>query len=204
MVTTLSVGQLQTNCYLLFDQKSRKGVVIDPGDEADFIIRKIADLDIQPQLILATHGHFDHVLAALELKLAYRIPFYLGKGDLPILKRTQSTARYFTGLEVDPPSPVDGFLTNKQMLAVGKLKLKVISTPGHTPGSVSFYCAKLCAVFSGDLLFVNGGVGRTDLRGGDSKALKLSIKKILQLPAETKIYPGHGPVTTVKNEESYH
>ncbi len=98
-VFSLIVGQLQTNCYLLSDLLTKECFIIDPGDEADFIIGKIISLGLRPKMILATHGHFDHVLAATELKLAFNIPFSLHKKDLFILKRMRQTAKYFTGLD---------------------------------------------------------------------------------------------------------
>ena len=192
---TLIVGQLQTNCYLLID--NGQCLIIDPGDDADFIISRIRDLEVKPIGIVATHGHFDHILSATELKLAFGIPFYLHKADLPILKRTQPTAKYFTGLEVDPPPPVDKYLKKGQILKVGKGKLKVVETPGHTPGGISFYIKG--AVFVGDLMFAGGGVGRTDLQGGNAKLLKASIKKILKLSKNITIYPGHGEKFKLRN-----
>jgi len=200
----LVVGQLATNCYLFYDDKSRKAFIIDPGDDADFIIRKISDLDLKPQAILCTHGHFDHVLAVTELKLAFNIPFYLNAKDVRILKRTQKTTKYFTGMEVDPPSLPDKDLTQGQVLRLDSLSLKVVETPGHTQGSVSFYCRKQNICFVGDLIFAQGGLGRTDLAGGDEQRLKRSIKKILSLAKETIIYPGHGEQTTVEEEQKLH
>ena len=194
-IEKLIVGQLQTNCYLLI--ANERCLIIDPGDDADFIISRIRELEVKPIGIIATHGHFDHLLAATELKLAYGIPFYLHKADLPILKRTKSTAKYFTGLSVDPPPPVDKYLKKGQILKVSKGKLRVIETPGHTPGSISLYTKDM--VFVGDLLFADGGVGRTDLQGGDAKMLDASIKKIMKLPKNTIAYSGHGEEFKLKN-----
>lgn len=203
-VETLIVGQLSTNCYLFYDQDSGECFIIDPGDDADFIINRIKDLDLKPQLILATHGHFDHVLAITELKLAFNIPFYLNAKDAKILKRTQSTARYFIGIEPDPPAKIDKFLKEGQILKAGKLALKVIETPGHTNGSVCFYCQQKSLIFTGDLIFANGGYGRTDLKEGDFEKLQKSIKKILSLPLKTVIYSGHGEETNVENETPFY
>ena len=202
-IEKLIVGQLQTNCYLVIairqlaeKQSRRECLIIDPGDDADYIISRIRDLEVKPIGIVATHGHFDHLLAATELKLAFNIPFYLHKADLPILKRTQPTAKYFTGLEVDPPPEVDCYLKEGHFIKVGGIKIKVMETPGHTPGSISLYIKG--KIFVGDLLFAGGGVGRTDLQGGDAKLLDASIKKILKLPKNTIIYPGHGEKTTTE------
>lgn len=207
-VETLIVGQLNTNCYLVFDEDSRQTFIIDPGDDGDYIIRKIHDLDLKPQAILATHAHFDHILAATELKLALKIPFYLHKNDLPILKRTQSTAKYFTGLSADPPIFPDKFLKDSQILKLEDLSFRVIETPGHTQGSVTFFVCdrieKMLCIFVGDLLFAGGSHGRTDLEGGNYQKLKNSIKKILSFPPKTIIYPGHGKATTVEKERKFY
>jgi len=213
-VETLVVGQLSTNCYLFYDEDSRQCFIIDPGDDGDYIIRKIKDLDLKPQAILATHGHFDHVLAAAELKLAFDIPFYLNAKDAKILKRTQSTAKYFTSLEVDPVLMPDKFLSDGQELKIENCKLKILFTPGHTPGSVTFLYADRhtkkyqvqakCQAFVGDLIFAHGGYGRTDLKGGDMNKLQQSIKKILAFPSETILYSGHGDLTSVKKEKKFY
>jgi hydroxyacylglutathione hydrolase len=208
LVKTLKVGQLQTNCYLFYDDDSRQCLIIDPGDDADLIVNQIKDLDLKPEAILATHGHFDHILAVAELKLAFKIPFYLNAKDAKILKRQQSTGQYFLGYPVDPVVPPDKYLKAGVKVKAGKLPpaggLKVMATPGHTPGSVSFYCQKQNLVFGGDLIFSHGGYGRTDLKGGDFEQLQKSIAKILKLPAATMIYPGHGEKTQVKLERKYY
>ncbi|OGD54628.1 hypothetical protein A3J78_01755 [Candidatus Beckwithbacteria bacterium RBG_13_35_6] len=201
-VEILVVGQLGTNCYLVYDKDSRDCFILDPGDDADFIIRKIQDLKLKPKAILATHGHFDHVLAVTELKLTLKIPFYLHCQDNSLLKRATKTAKYFTNVNHDPVSIVDKYLRNNQILKAGRLGLKVLETPGHTQGSISFL-TKGC-IFVGDVIFSNGSFGRTDLEGGDYKALRKSIKKILFLPSDSIIYPGHGEVTTVKEERKYY
>lgn len=193
------LGTLATNCYLVYDESSFEGVVIDPADEGSFISQKILDLAVEPKFIVATHGHFDHVLAALELKLNFNIPFLIHKADLPLLVRTQETARYFTGLKVDPPPSVDQFLKEEDVIKFGKEKLRVIETPGHTPGGISLYGNKV--LFSGDTLFCQG-VGRTDFSYSSPKQLLKSLKeKIFVLPDETCVYPGHGEETTIKLEK---
>jgi len=199
-VCCLAVGQLATNCYLAVDEKTRKAIIIDPGDDGGFIIQKILDLRLEPVSIVATHGHFDHVLAATELKLAFSIPFFLHHKDEPILKRSQKTAGYFTGLSADPPPKIDQFLEEGDCLEFGKEKLFVIETPGHTPGGICL-CDRKQILFSGDTLFADGQVGRTDF-GGSEKELSFSIKdKLLVLPGVTIVYPGHGRQTTIGEEK---
>lgn len=193
------LGPLNTNCYLVYDETCLEGVVIDPADEGDFISQKILDLGVAPKFITATHGHFDHLLAALELKLNFNIPFLLHKADLPLLIRTQDSARYFTGLKVDPPPQIDHFLKEGEVIAFGQEKLKVIETPGHTPGSISFFSKGV--LFSGDTLFCQG-VGRTDFSYSSQKKLVKSLKeKVFVLPDKTCVYPGHGEETTIEVEK---
>jgi glyoxylase-like metal-dependent hydrolase (beta-lactamase superfamily II) len=172
MIKKLVVGLLQTNCYLFYKEEGGESFIIDPGDDADYVMNIIRDLDLKPKAILVTHGHSDHVGAVEELKLAYKIPVYINLKE---------------GKTID----VDG------------LKLEVLRTSGHTEDSVCFYCKEEGLIFVGDLVFAGGGVGRTDLAGGDWEKLKNSIKKIAKLPEKTIIYPGHGLETSVKemNEE---
>jgi len=203
-IETLIVGQLKTNCYLVYNQEEKDCFIIDPGDDAGFIINKIKDLDLQPRAVVCTHGHFDHLLAVTELKLAFDIPFYLHSADLPILKRGQSTAEYFLGCSVDKPVMPDVFLDQEQSLKAEGLELKVFFTPGHTQGSSSFLIDSQEVVFVGDLLFAGGSYGRTDLQGGSLIELKKSLKKILALPGKTVIYPGHDQKTTVIQERKFY
>lgn len=199
-VETLVLGPLATNCYLVWDEKTKEAVIIDPADEGTFIIQKILDLKLKPRLILATHGHFDHVLAATELKLAFRIPFWLHQADLFLLQRTQKTTKHFTGLQADLPPQVDKFLKEGDEITFGKEKLRVIETPGHTPGSISLYAPRI--LFSGDTLFA-GGVGRTDFSYASQEKIIASIKeKLFRLLDKTVVYPGHGVTTTINNEKA--
>lgn len=198
-VKTLVVGQLQTNCYLVWDQKSKAAIIIDPGDAADFIFRQIRDLELKPQLIVATHGHFDHILAAKELQLGLKIPFLVHQKDLFLVKRMRSSARHWLGIEVGPPPKMDQFVKEADEIKFGTEKLKVIELPGHSPGGVGFFDRGEGIVFSGDTLFYRG-VGRTDFGYASEKDLNASIKKLLQFPPATKVYPGHGQETTIGKE----
>lgn len=202
-IQALTVGQLQTNCYLVSDEGTREGIIIDPGDDAELIIQKLLDEKIKPEAIIATHGHFDHVLAALEVKLAFGIPFCLHKNDLPILKRMQVSARHFLGVKVGPPTSVDIFLKEKDKITFGRESFGILETPGHTPGGISLYSRPNKMVLVGDTLFSQGEVGRTDFSYASVSDLKTSIKKILKLPPETVIYTGHGEATTIGEWKSY-
>lgn len=202
-IERLIVGQLQTNCYLVSCPKTGEAVIIDPGDDGDFISRKILDFKLKPKLILATHGHFDHLLAVMELKLAFNIPLLMHKNDLFLLKRAKGTAEYFLGYPADPVPTADRYLKEGNIITFGKEKLGVIETPGHTPGGVSFYGAtgspQAGALFSGDTLFCQG-MGRTDFSYCSYEDLMKSLKKLFKLPAKTFVYPGHGPETNLAAE----
>lgn len=199
-ILTLPVGQMQSNCYVAIDETTKKAVVIDPGDDAEFIMHRIHDEQAYPIYLLATHGHFDHIMAATELKLVYTIPFLIHKNDLSILARHKKTAEYFLGIDVPPPPPPDGFLTHGMQLHVGKSSLTVIETPGHTQGSICLYDGN-DTIFTGDTLFAYGNVGRTDLEGGDREQLYNSIKhRIMKLPPQTIVLPGHGEDTSIRKE----
>ncbi len=202
-IVRLAVGQLQTDCYLAFCPKTREAVIIDPGDDGDFIGRRIGDLAIRPKLILVTHGHFDHVLAATELKLAFGIPFAIHPKDLFLLKRLRQTAEHFLGYDACPEEikgpEVDRFLKEGDVVGFGRERLRVIETPGHTPGSVCFYSSGDEVLFSGDILFYRG-IGRTDFSYASPEDLSESLRKLFVLPGETIVYPGHGQETTIGAE----
>lgn len=219
-IETLVVGQLATNCYLAWCPATLRAVIIDPGDAGDFIIQKILDLKLKPELIVATHGHFDHVLAVTELRLAFGVPFILHQKDEPLLKRAGRIAQYFTGLRSDPVVRPDQFIKEGDVLRFGKQNLRIIETPGHTPGSICLYSESIHLrggvapaahlggdriLFSGDTLFAGGGMGRTDLPGGNQNQLLGSIKnKLLVLPDDTVVCPGHGEMTTIGEEKQYY
>lgn len=194
-VEQLVVGQLQANCYLVWDEKTSQAIIIDPGDDGDFIIRRIQDFNLEPKLIIATHGHFDHILAVTELKLAFNIPFLINQADLFLLNRASRTAQFFMGVKADPSLPTDKFVKEGDRIDLGNLKLSLWETPGHTPGGISILGEKI--IFSGDSIF-RDGYGRTDFSYASRSDLEKSIKKILKLPPETIIYPGHGQETSVK------
>lgn len=201
-IVTLTVGQLQTNCYLVIDGTTSDALIIDPGDDADYIERIISDKRLNPKSIIATHGHFDHILAVTELTLAYKIPFLIHRGDEFLVSNMQNSAKHFEGIDVDPPPRIDKFIDELNLITVGSHSLRVFHTPGHTPGSLSIYCKKECILFCGDLLFAGGAVGRTDFSYSDPKLLAQSLSKVLLLSQDTIVYPGHGDRTKIGIERS--
>jgi glyoxylase-like metal-dependent hydrolase (beta-lactamase superfamily II) len=192
------VGSLETNCYVVYCQDSLECAVVDPGAEADRIFQLIARKSLKPALILNTHGHIDHIGANKDIKEKFSIPLYIHSADSPMLGNVkQSEMAAFLGV-IDSPSP-DHLLNDGDKIKIGKSFLRVIHTPGHSPGSVSFLGDGF--LLSGDTLFF-GGVGRTDLPGGSWKDMESSIKnKILTMPDEMIVLPGHGPFTTVGQEK---
>lgn len=216
-VKVFPVGPLSTNCYLVSSNGKaclrRQGILIDPGEDGDFLSNQILEENLDLQAILLTHGHFDHVLGLLPLHLNFpSVPIYLHPTDHFLYKKAVSSAKHWIGdgYSPDPPPSVKGLsstgdLANDQ---VGTPKvggesllfsLTVLPTPGHTPGSVCFHFPQDNLLFSGDTLFKNA-VGRTDLSYSDPDALKTSIKTLSQLPPDTVVYPGHGNPTTIGDE----
>lgn len=204
-IHTLTVGQLAANCYLLQHPHSRKMLVIDPGEDANYIAERITKLDGKPMAILATHGHFDHILGAGELQMMFGIPFYIHEMDTFLVSRMRETAKYFLSREiVESPPTVDGVLTHGQRLPIEDTVLTVVSSPGHTPGSVCFHDTDNGMLFSGDTIFAKGAVGRTDFSYADKKVLDNSLNKIFSFPPKTIIYPGHGKPSTLQAEKTFH
>lgn len=202
-IRRIVVGQLQTNCYLVIDKKSRQALIIDPGDDADYITRVVNDEKAEPIKIIATHGHFDHILAVGELSLAYQIPFLLHQKDEFLVQRMRQTTDYFLDVDPGPSSLIGGYLQQGDKVELGEVEFKVIETPGHTPGSVSLYCEEEKVVVVGDLIFAGGGVGRTDFSYSNFSDLQNSIQKILKLPEETVVLSGHSEETSIEQERRF-
>jgi hydroxyacylglutathione hydrolase len=202
-IKTLKLGPLQTNCYLVWCPKTLEAIIIDPADEAGFITQEILNLKLKPKYIVLTHGHFDHVLGVLELKLNFNLPILLHQKDLSLYNQTQKSAQYWLQRQVDPIPPPDKFIKQNDRIKFGKETLKVIETPGHTPGSICLYSIttphKNTLLFTGDTLFKNA-IGRTDFSYSSPKDMQSSLKKLLQLPPKTKVYPGHENKTTIAQE----
>jgi glyoxylase-like metal-dependent hydrolase (beta-lactamase superfamily II) len=196
-IRALVVGQLHTNCYII--KSGEDAIVVDPGDEPERVLRFIKDFDTTPTRIIATHTHFDHVLGVNGVRKVTKAPFLIHPDDLPMLQSMQFRVPQIMGFEVPPPPKVDGYVKDGDSLKVGDETIRVLHTPGHSPGSVSL--SGKGYVLTGDALF-NQSIGRTDLPGGDLKTLIHSIReRLFKLDDETIIYPGHGPETTVGDQK---
>jgi hydroxyacylglutathione hydrolase len=198
LVKTLAVGALATNCYIVGCEKTKEAAVIDPGDEADRILAAVRAAGLKVTHVLLTHAHFDHIGAADEVARASGAPLALHPDDLPLL-RAGGGAPFFDLQPPPIPDTVDS-LAAGQEIGVGELTLRVLHTPGHSPGHVTFYIPAEGALFDGDVLFAEG-IGRADLPGGSFAVLMRSIgEQLMTLPDETVVYPGHGPATTIGHE----
>ena len=196
-IHTIVVGGLRTNCYIL--QSNTAAIIVDPGDEPERIVRFIHDIKLKPSQIIATHTHFDHVLGVDAIRAKLKIPFLIHREDLSMLETMQSRVQQIMGFEVPPPPKVDSYLKDGDVLSMGEETIQVLHTPGHSPGSVSLSGPGY--VLTGDALF-NQSIGRTDLPGGDLQTLIRSIKdRLFKLDDKTVVYPGHGPETTIGDEE---
>ncbi len=198
-ITKYSLGQLNTNCYIL--EKNNSCLIIDPADEASFILEELQVKKLKPLAILATHGHFDHVVAVGELQMSFNIPLYIFKKDTFLLKKINKTHKYFLGFSPNAISPKNIKYLKKGNMKIKDFEFKVMKTPGHTPGGCCFYFKKESLVFTGDTLFKQG-IGRYDFSYCSYHDLKTSLKKLLKLPKNTIIYPGHGEESSIEMEKS--
>lgn len=199
---TFVLGDVSTNCYLIYNQKSREAVVVDPADNGAFVLNKCRELQVKPVAILLTHGHFDHILAVEDICRAFSCQVYAGREEDRLLQDSSMNLSTIMGTERTIVC-ADVLVKEKDELSLADFKWNVLETPGHTAGSVCYYIPSEQVLFSGDTLFA-GSLGRTDLPTGDQKAIVSSIReKLLPLPEETKVFPGHGEGTTIGRERRY-
>jgi glyoxylase-like metal-dependent hydrolase (beta-lactamase superfamily II) len=201
ILRTLSVGQLASNCYLVGCERTRQGMVIDPGADAPVIQRAIQELDLQIVLIALTHYHFDHIEAAEAVRAGTGAPLAIHAKEADLLQDPPALFRFFQPRI--PTLQADRLLYDNETLAIGDLEVTVLHTPGHSPGGISLHIAAEQAVLTGDALF-REGIGRTDFPGGDMAALEASIRtRLYTLGDKTRVYPGHGPETTIGWEKRH-
>ena len=196
-IETVVVGDLETNCYIAYDPETREAVVIDPGANAPKILGRIDSKGIKPVFVVLTHGHPDHFGSAGEVCKATSAKLLIHESDAHILESRILTLQGF----MFSSTRVDQKLKDGDVIRFGKCSLRVLHTPGHSEGGICLYSDTESILFSGDTLFCDA-VGRTDLPGGGSAELDQSVKRLLSLGDNVKVFPGHGPATTIKQEKS--
>lgn len=201
--TVLPVGVLfQQNCAIVGDEETREVFIVDPGDEPGRIRDEVERLGVRVKGVLITHAHLDHVGAVAEIKEAYGVEAWMHPGEQELYDHVGDQAEMF-GLKRPRQAVIEHELRGGMTVEIGRYRLEVLDTPGHSPASVSFYIPQAQRVIAGDTLF-RRSIGRTDLPGGDLSTLLRSIrKKLLTLPPDTEVYPGHGPETTIGDEAKH-
>jgi hydroxyacylglutathione hydrolase len=200
ILETFPVGPLQCNCTILGDPATHEAIVIDPGEEIGRIHRRLTELGLKLTQILITHAHIDHIGGALRLKRLTGAPILLNENDLPLLQMMEMQAGWL-GVATPETEAPDASLQDGLRVGLNSHPAQVLHTPGHTQGSVCLYFAPLNLLVAGDTLFA-GSIGRTDLPGGNSRQILDSIHtRLLVLPEETHVLPGHGPLTTIGEEK---
>ncbi len=199
IVETIPVGPLQCNCTILGDLVSRKAIVVDPGGDAEILLERLVELNLQVERSIHTHAHLDHFLASGKMKEATGAKLALHREDLFLWDMLEDQCRMF-GIPFEPPPPPDQWLENEEEIDLNDLQGKALHTPGHTPGSMCFLFESQKLLIAGDTLF-QGSIGRTDLWGGDFKKIEKSIQeKLYTLDEETSVITGHGESTSIGHE----
>jgi hydroxyacylglutathione hydrolase len=199
-VKTLVVGPMQANCFIIGDERSKEGAVIDPGGDGKLILKTVKLTGLKIKYLIATHGHFDHTSAVGELIDELKCEFLAHESDLSFITESRESAKRW-GFDLPQTPRPTGFVKDGDLLKLGKMELRVISTPGHSPGSIAIHVPKEKVLFSGDTLFA-GSIGRTDFRDGSMDELVASIRnKLYKLPDATVVYTGHGETTTIGDEK---
>ncbi|HZK18843.1 MAG TPA: MBL fold metallo-hydrolase [Clostridia bacterium] len=199
ILKVLPVGMMEANCIIVGCKKTLEAAIIDPGEEAGRILNTVEDLKFKVGSIILTHAHIDHIAALKDVQEATDAKVLVHKGDAEMLSNPGINLSMFMGGSIS--GDADHLLEDGDLIHIGELELEVLHTPGHTPGGICLYLGAHNVVITGDTLFA-GSVGRSDFPGGNHGQLINSIKeKLLVLPDTTKVYPGHGPSSTIAFEK---
>lgn len=203
-IKTYTLGDLATNCYLLWSPQTEQAALIDPADDGGFLSEEIVRAGLHLEKIILTHGHFDHVLGLLEVKLNFpEASIYLHPADHFLIQQAVQSAAHWLHRQVDPVPLPDQELLPGETIDLADQTFTILHTPGHTPGSIVLYSQEQGLMLSGDTLFKQA-VGRTDFRYSSPQDLKLSLAKLFRLRAETLVLPGHGEATSLGEESQYY
>lgn len=201
-IRTYVLGEVSTNCYLIYNNETKEAVLVDPADNGDYLVEKCRELGVTPKAVLLTHGHFDHIMAVKDVCRAFPCKVYAGQEEDRLLK--DPSLNLSGTLDTEPVSiEADVLVKEGDVLSLIGFEWHVMETPGHTAGSVCYYVPTEQVLISGDTLFA-GSLGRTDLPTGSMGAILRSItEKLLVLPEDTLVYSGHGEMTTIAHEKQY-
>jgi hydroxyacylglutathione hydrolase len=198
-LSRLTVGPFEENCYLVVDENARRGVLVDPGDEASRILRTVRESGAELEAIWLTHAHIDHIGAVAAIKREWDVPVYLHPSDMPLYAAAATQASFY-GLAFEAPDPPERTFADGDRARVGGLEFEVLHTPGHSPGLVVLHGQGI--LIGGDLLFA-GSIGRTDLPLSSPAAMEASLARVMgRLPDDVVVYPGHGPATSIGRERA--
>jgi hydroxyacylglutathione hydrolase len=201
ILETFPVGPLQCMCTIVGDEARGEAMVVDPGDNIPYILARLRELGLRLKQIVVTHAHIDHVGGALQLKRATGAPILLNQNDLPLLGMMDMQAGWL-GIETPEVAEPDESAEDAMVVGLKAYPATVLHTPGHTQGSICLHFAAERLLLAGDTLFA-GSIGRTDLPGGDGRQILRSLhERVLTLPDETRVIPGHGPETTIGEERA--
>ena len=195
LIETFKLGALDTNCYLLWQEDTGQAVIIDPADDGDFLNEELLRRGLQLETIVLTHGHFDHCLGLLSLASAWQVPIAMHFADQFLLQKAQASAKHWLQIDCDLVPPANLDLAKIKKIPLAGLEFEIIHTPGHTPGSICLLNKNEKILFSGDTIFANDNLGRTDFAYSNRQAMTDSLKKLKDLKKEGlygQVYPGHG------------